>query len=405
MNARVRPAVQVSATQTQSPTHGRSIDDSATNCSRPVNSAGRSPCSSRTRYRPLSTAVTRATDRSGAALLPSLVGKPVIEAKVAKLHDPNLSEAGRLANCGAPARGSPASRPTSVPSLRGRGARRPPLRQSRGGFEARPAAARAASARPQAGARAWAGPRRRHLDDGDEQAICRASRTSDELLAAALGHSGEKLDCEHQMIKLQRSLVSLLRGLLLEERQRLHLAVLDHPDGRRRPARPGLRSDRPLGGRHPRRDAHSLGRRFGALLQDGRAHELHPEPDHPRTTGCCSRTRSPPSSSPAVRTTCRRSPARCSDSSPRSAASSRSTPSSPTRAAGTPRTWRGTSPRARLARPARGARALVSRCVDTARLMIEGSLGAAALCRGGRKGDGLDAGLQTPTTLQLSGDD
>ena len=39
------------------------------------------------------------------------------------------------------------------------------------------------------------------------------------------------------------------------------------------------------------------------------------------------------------------------------------------------------------------------------RLMIEGSLGAAALCRGGRKGHGLDAGLQPPTTLQLSGDD
>jgi hypothetical protein len=52
-----------------------------------------------------------------------------------------------------------------------------------------------------------------------------------------------------------------------------------------------------------------------------------------------------------------------------------------------------------------GAAALAARCVDTSRLMIEGSLGAAALCRGGRKGHGLDAGLQPPTTLQLSGDD
>ena len=46
--------------------------------------------------------VDRGDPRNGqvrAALLPSLVGHPGVEAKVAQLHDRNLSEAGRLANC------------------------------------------------------------------------------------------------------------------------------------------------------------------------------------------------------------------------------------------------------------------------------------------------------------------
>jgi len=41
-----------------------------------------------------------------------------------------------------------------------------------------------------------------------------------------------------------------------------------------------------------------------------------------------------------------------------------------------------------------GAAALVSRCVDTASLMIKGSLGAGALVRGGRKGHELDTRAQ-----------
>ena len=40
-----------------------------------------------------------------AALLPSLVGKPGVKAKFAQLHDRNLSEAGRLANCAVSATG------------------------------------------------------------------------------------------------------------------------------------------------------------------------------------------------------------------------------------------------------------------------------------------------------------
>jgi nitrite reductase/ring-hydroxylating ferredoxin subunit/multimeric flavodoxin WrbA len=48
-----------------------------------------------------------------------------------------------------------------------------------------------------------------------------------------------------------------------------------------------------------------------------------------------------------------------------------------------------------------GAAALASRCVDTARLMIEGALGAGALSRGGRKGHELDTRAQ----LAASGPD
>ncbi len=80
--------------------------------------------------------------------------------------------------------------------------------------------------------------------------------------------------------------VPALRGLLLEERARLHVALLDHPDGPERPARPRLRGDRPLGRRDPRLDADPLGRGELALLQDGRADELRPEPDHPSRTAC-----------------------------------------------------------------------------------------------------------------------
>lgn len=52
-----------------------------------------------------------------------------------------------------------------------------------------------------------------------------------------------------------------------------------------------------------------------------------------------------------------------------------------------------------------GAAALVSRCVDTAGLMIEGRLGAAALCRGGRKGHGPGEGVQPSPLAQPTTDD
>jgi nitrite reductase/ring-hydroxylating ferredoxin subunit/multimeric flavodoxin WrbA len=52
-----------------------------------------------------------------------------------------------------------------------------------------------------------------------------------------------------------------------------------------------------------------------------------------------------------------------------------------------------------------GAAALVSRCVDTAGLMIKGTLGAAALCRGGRKGHGLGGGVEPPVVPRETTDD
>ena len=108
----------------------------------------------------------------------------------------------------------------------------------------------------------------------------------------------------------QRSQLPQLRGLLLQGGQGLHLAVLGHLHGPDRPARPGVRNGRALG-RHPAgRDADPLGRRELALLQDGRAHELHPEPDHVKQQACSSGTRWRRSSSPAGRTASRPWPAR-----------------------------------------------------------------------------------------------
>ena len=62
----------------------------------------------------------------------------------------------------------------------------------------------------------------------------------------------------------------------------MHLALLDYADGLDRPDGCRLRSGRSLGRRNPGRDADTLGERQLALLSDGRAHELHPEPDHDR---------------------------------------------------------------------------------------------------------------------------
>ena len=70
--------------------------------------------------------------------------------------------------------------------------------------------------------------------------------------------------------------------LLLEERARMHLALLDHADGLDGPDGCRLRSGRSLGRRNPGSDADTMGERQLALLSDGRAHELHPEPDHDR---------------------------------------------------------------------------------------------------------------------------
>ena len=85
--------------------------------------------------------------------------------------------------------------------------------------------------------------------------------TSDALLEHSLAHAAESLGVRDAAAPAQRAQVPPLRGLLLEERAGLHLAVLDHADGSRRPARPRLRGDRALGRRDPGVDADPLGRR------------------------------------------------------------------------------------------------------------------------------------------------
>ena len=104
----------------------------------------------------------------------------------------------------------------------------------------------------------------------------------------------------------------------------------------------GLRGARALGRRDPGRDADPLGRGELALLQDGRAHELHPEPDHDP------QPRADPQQGRGLHHH-RRPGQRAGGGRPDAgllrrarAASSRSSPSSPTRAAGRRRTWRRT---------------------------------------------------------------
>jgi len=60
--------------------------------------------------------------------------------------------------------------------------------------------------------------------------------TSDFLLGVALDHARDALGCETKLIRLSALKFRQLRGLLLEERERLHLALLDHADGRGRRA-------------------------------------------------------------------------------------------------------------------------------------------------------------------------
>ncbi len=139
--------------------------------------------------------------------------------------------------------------------------------------------ARAPPARPARSARARPRARRRHLDHGDgplEPALLGVRGAARPRGRPRAAGSGRRVAAD----PAGRAQLLRLRGLLLEERQGLHLAVLDHPDGRGRSARPRLQGARPLGRRDPGRDADPLGRRELALLQDGRAHELHPEPDH-----------------------------------------------------------------------------------------------------------------------------
>src|SRR6185295_5664488 len=214
---------------------------------------------------------------------------------------------GRLQPCRWAARRRPARRrvhrlpvaPLEVPSrdrrgragLRGRlraplrpeGRGRPRLDRSPTGDAPASPAARAAPARAAGRPRGRTGPPARHLDHGDGQrlpALLDVRRFArDRARASRVPGGRDAADPP------ARARVPPLRGLLLEELPRLHLALLDHPDGPLRSARPGLRGAHPLGGRDPRRDADPLGLGELALLQDGRADELRPEPGHAQQPG------------------------------------------------------------------------------------------------------------------------
>ena len=181
--------------------------------------------------------------------------------------------------------GEPGYEADKVPSYGVQGRERPAVGHREAGEQARPPAARAASADARRPTRA-PGPLRvggisTTAMDPEEPALLHL-RTLAERRAGARGRGARRRDANDPA---QRPASSATAKAITQGRQGLHLAVLDHLDGPDRPARPGLRDGRALG-RHPAdRHADPLGRGELALLQDGRAHELHPEPDHPQQQG------------------------------------------------------------------------------------------------------------------------
>ncbi len=181
--------------------------------------------------------------------------------------------------------GEPGYEADKVPELRREGRERPVVGHRQAGQQTRPPAARAASADAvHRDARAGAAARRRHFDhgDGSEEPALLHLRAPARRGAGACAHGARRRGEDDPA---QRPQVPQLRGLLLQGREGLHLAVFDHLDGQDRPARPGVRNGGALGRYPADRHADPLGRGQLALLQDGRAHELHPEPDHAQQQG------------------------------------------------------------------------------------------------------------------------
>ncbi len=107
---------------------------------------------------------------------------------------------------------------------------------------------------------------------------------SDHLLRHALNACAAH-GAESKLIRLSELKFRACEGYYSKVGARLHLALLDHADGRQRPARPRLRGAGALGRRHHRRHADPLGRGVIALFQDGRAAELRAELDHHPQSG------------------------------------------------------------------------------------------------------------------------
>ena len=250
---------------------------------------------------------------------------------------------------GARLRGGPGA------ALRAARGGRAALRRPRAGDPPQQAAACAAPARPAGRAGTGAGAGAGDLDDGHGPGV---SALLDLGRAARQGAGGRRRarrrDPERPPARLE---VPRLRGLLLEGRPRLHLALLDHPDG------PEDQMDAVYEGIVHWADVVLV----ATPIRWGSASSLYYR--MVERMNCVQnqvtirnrvlmRNKVAASSSPAGRTTCRRWPGSCSASSPSSAACSRSSPTSPTPAAGRRRTWRATSPScSRAGAPRRGARA------------------------------------------------
>ena len=166
----------------------------------------------------------------------------------------------------------------------GAGRERTGAGQRRSSDAARPPAEEAASAGTQDRARGRTGARRRHLDHhhaGGQSALLHLRS----IAAGGAGSRRRRTAVRDAADPPARPALPPLRGLLLAQCACLHLALLDHAGRPGRPDDGGLRSRGALGRRAADRHADPLGRGQFAVLQDGRAHELHPEPDDHRQPG------------------------------------------------------------------------------------------------------------------------
>jgi nitrite reductase/ring-hydroxylating ferredoxin subunit len=110
--------------------------------------------------------------------------------------------------------------------------------------------------------------------------VCGISTTAMDAANPRFSGSDHLLDHALKAAAAEGAEKRLIRLNDLKFRACLHLAVLDHADGRERPDGPRVRGDRALGGRHHHRLADPLGRGVLALFQDGRAAQLRAERDH-----------------------------------------------------------------------------------------------------------------------------
>ena len=221
-------------------------------------------------------------------------------------------------------------------------ARRPRPGERDAAREAPSHAARAASAGARAGARARARARGRHLDHGDERATTRASPPPTSC-STWRSRTPRELGCGTQRIRLRELSFRHCEGYYSKSARACtwpcSITQMDPED----------QLDRVYEALVHWADVFVIATpiRWGGaeqpLLQDDRAHELHPEPAHDRGPHAAPEQGADGDHHRRAGQRPGASRGRCSASSPSSAATSRSTPTSRTRAAGAPRTWSATS--------------------------------------------------------------